>query len=137
MANVNITELDLLKTQLRTLANQPGGKEIIFEIFFKLICNVSPPTDANPNVTVQDARKNILLSETPSDKSLWFRVNYELGKITLEKEEPLHESTGDEFRLLTFYANSLAEPDKTNLLNYIAKIQNTAEENKVVLPDLV
>lgn len=134
MATISLAELDGLKTQLNVLINQETGRQILFDIIFRLITLSPLPTPGSP-VTVQDARKVILLSETPADKSLWFRVNYALADITLRKEKLLGGSTKDEIRIIRAYANTLTEPNKTNLLNYINKIDETPEVNRFDLPD--
>ncbi len=133
MATISLSELDKLKTQLSVLVKQEDGLKILFDIIFRLITLSPQPIPGEP-VVVADARKTLLLSEVTSDKSLWFRVNYELADIMLKKEKPLGGSTKDEYRIIRAYANTLAEPNKTNLLNYVAKIEESSEGSKFDLP---
>ena len=153
MATIAQSELTKLKAQFNILVRSPGGISKIFDIFYRIVADDSQPISAeyDPDFftgvgygavmpeeekEIVNGRKILLLSEVPSDKSLWYRLNYELADIILNQEKLIPNTTKDELRIIRAYANTLSEEQKTILLNALLKIEPADSEDKFDLPDI-
>lgn len=152
MATITQEELKKLKSQFNALISAKGGKNRAFDIFYRLIANGPQPKAEffDPNMygvgyggmqpaetlTIANARKNRLLSETPADKSIWYRVNYELADVTLNTEKLIRGTTGDERRIIRDYANTLSAPERQRLLDALKKAEPAEQVDKFDLPDI-
>lgn len=152
MATITYHELDKLKNQLDALINVSGGRQRLFDIIYRLVSRDQQPYPSffDPNMygagiggiqpdevrVISDARKNLLLSEDPAIKSLWFRVNYELADIIVNTEKLVRATTKDELRIIKLYANTLSLEDGKMLLDLLNKIEPAKVEQKFNLPGL-
>lgn len=154
MATIKYSELEKLKTQFNALLISPGGRRKIFDVVYRVITNDIQPSSVKFDISlfneetktygvmipeeeriITDNRKKLLLSEDPLDKSLWYRLNYELANVCLEQETLPQGTTGDETRIIRSYADKLSVEEQTKLTNLIEKIEPTKVENKYLLPD--
>lgn len=152
MATIKCSELENLKTQFNALINTRCGRNRLFDVIYRIIINDQQPYPSFFDInmygvgiggiqpaevrTINETRKNILLSEVPSIKSLWYRINYELADYILKIEELLNGTTKDEIRILQAYANTLSADDKQKLLNLLLKIEPATNDEKFDLPGI-
>lgn len=152
MAEIRASELENLKIQLIALERAKGGRARLFDVLYRLVANDQQPYQSffDPNMygvgygglqpeevrTIANQRKTILLSEDPADKSLWYRVNYELADIILNTESLVSGTTGDERRIVRSYANTLSAEEKQKLIDAIQKIEPADSAEKYDLPGI-
>lgn len=132
--------------QMAALLRAGGGVGAFLAIMMRVIGKTGMPRAAvaaevggkgkpAQHVEIDAAAYQLLFSENPENRSIWWLMNAVIAKSSIEQDSRLEHATGVEFRLAREYVASLGDGDvKARLLARIERLEK--DDEPVEFPDI-
>jgi len=138
--------VDKFVRQKLAVVRTPGGLGAFMTILMRSMGNSGMPIPAveagvgGPGkeevvVDIPEKAFNVLFSESPENKSIWWLMNAILAKSSVEQGARVKHATGDEFRIAREFVSSASSGNaKEELLARIEKL--VRDDGKVEFPNI-